>query len=170
MNQWNTKNLGIANIINNNRQYENGNSLKASDLNAVVNVTLSSMDRIDDIEIQKAILFEQYFRSLAGDLTVRWSQIKGTLQTKYFTIPLVTTRFYAKSSVDHDRLAVTVTNNSNSITVSVKETTILNNTTGSSTSTYYFFIEFYLDEACNKYVSKLRGSVEYTNTSTNPGD
>jgi len=136
-----------------------GTRLEAASLNEVFKVLNNSID----------FLFRQYY-TIVDSLNVSWTQVKGTLKTHKFRINMVQ-RFYGKVNIIGTSIALgQVTNETDYIEFEIKETQFLNDKNGTYTKIYEFYVELYLDESFSNCVSKLKGTVNYINTSTNPID
>lgn len=138
---------------------EVGTKLNADNLNAIFKSTNEAID----------FIFKGYL-TIENNLTVSWIQTVGSRQTKSFRIDM-SRRLYAKTSnINTNFLTVTPTNNLNNIQIKVDETTALNNTTGSTTKIFNFYVDLYLESTFINRVSRIMGTVNYTNTSAAPID
>ena len=139
---------------------EEGSSLEAQKLN----------DKLNLLEFLYQVLFAPYFTTLAGNITLNWTQEVGNLNAHTFTITFNHARFFAKLSFSNNHITGDVTNNIDNLEVKIDETEILNNFLGGigNTCQLNFFIEFYTDSAFKNYLNKIKGTVNYTFTTSPP--
>lgn len=139
---------------------EKGTALNAEELNAIFeqmrNLIFFLYDGDDLIQVD-------------GSLKTTWTQEEGKFHVHTFRVNLKK-RLYAKAKVTSTYLVVSVTDYQNYVDIEVKETDKLNKTTGSITRTIDYDIEFYTDSSMKNYLTKIQGTVNYINTSTNPID
>lgn len=136
---------------------EQGTPLNAEVLNS----------RFDSVYESLAFLYQQYFTANLNDT---WYYTLTSTNYKNFFINLKNTMFYAKVHIPHGFLTANVIANSNPINIIVYETSKLHNTPGTFTWNLEFYVELYSDQACTKFVTRLKGIIKYINNSTNPLD
>jgi hypothetical protein len=138
---------------------QTGTRLNASDLNAILNSIYGVFD----------FIFKPYL-TLENNLTVSWVQVVGNPKNEYLNIT-TSQRFYGKIVNNSSTyISVTCSNYSSYIRVNIVETDVLNESTGSSTREFTFYVDLYADSGFTKYLTRVKGTVNYTNTSTNPSD
>ena len=136
-----------------------GTVFNASTLNKIINDNSYGID----------FLFKSFYTA-EDDLKVEWVQKPEVPNTKRLRIDL-TQKFYGKlARYDDLKLLGDIIQGENFIEVVLIETDELNRTTGSSTKVFPFYVELYLDNKFTQYLTKIVGSVSYTNTSMSPLD
>lgn len=137
---------------------EEGTPLSAEVLNAKFDVIYESL----------SFLFKKYFST--DNLTDNWIQQVSYNYKNFFINLEDTVPFYAKVHIPHVYLTSNIVRTSNPISIMIYETKALHDTTGSFTRNLDFYVELYSDVECTKFVTRLKGLIKYTNTSTDPLD
>ena len=174
MNKWetNSANEELAKTINNNKKFEDGDTLKASDLNNIVGATLKQVSDMETYKKMYQFLAENFFSEMMDfDGGSIWN--KNSVTTNYLSLTWNTgaNKLYAKVNVDTDLINYIHEEYGSTISVYFEETQDLKDTSGTATTNYNYEIEFYLDEDMTQLVFTYKGTIKYYyESNTSSGD
>lgn len=174
MNKWetNSANEELAQTINNNKRFEDGDTLKASDLNNIVGATLKLTS---DVHVNKKIFqffLEKYFKDMmSSNGESSWNKDYAGINSLSLTWSTGANKLYAKVNVDTDLINYIHEEYGSTISVYFEETQDLKDTSGTATTNYNYEIEFYLDEDMTQLVFTYKGTIKYYyESNTSSGD
>lgn len=164
MNKWetNSANEELAQTINNNKRFEDGDTLKASDLNNIVGATLKLTS---DVHVNKKIFqffLEKYFKDMmSSNGESSWNKDYAGINSLSLTWSTGANKLYAKVNIDTDLISCMIEENDSSVVVHFYETQDLKDTSGTATTNYNYQVEFYFDEEMTQHVFTYEGLIKY---------